>query len=295
MTSDRADSQRRLKKYSLSDDLLPFERVTVDELRPYLAAAGGDPFEAHLHSFNQIIWFRGGAGLHLVDFVEHAYGPQTLVYVPHGAVHAFREDKACSGVILHFDDAMAMGSSDGQSLPGILRTLAFSSRPTRALSASQASSFDSYLEALSSEVSSDEDFGKATAVEAALRLLLVSVCRRFRETAEPRAKGYKTYLEFLELVEICFTEGMSIEAYAKRLGVSSKTLSRSVRDAASCSPSHVIAERVALEMKRLLVHTDLSVKEIAARLGMGDASYSTRFFRKHCGVPPSAFRERGWR
>ena len=187
MTSDRADSP--LKKYSLPGDLLPFERVTVDDLRPYLAAAGDDPFEAHLHSFNQIIWFRAGAGLHLVDFVEYAYGSQTLVYVPHGAVHAFREDKASSGVILHFDDAMAMGSSDGQSLPGILRTLAFSSRPTRALSASQASSLESYLEALSSEVSSHETFGKVTAVEAALRLLLVGVCRQFRENVEPSAKA----------------------------------------------------------------------------------------------------------
>jgi AraC-like DNA-binding protein len=280
-----------LERYRLPGDLLPFERVTVDELRPYLAAAGGAPYEAHLHGFNQIIWFRAGAGLHLADFVEYEYGPRTLVYVPHGAVHAFRGDNASDGVILHFDDAMAMGSSDGQSLPSILRTLAFSSRPTRALSASQASSLESRLESLSSEVSSRETFGKATAIEAALRLVLVRVCRQFQEAAEPGSKDYTRYLEFLELVESRFREGMPVEAYAKRLGVSSKTLSRSVRDAASCSPSHVVAERVALEMKRPLVHTDLSVKEVAARVGMADASYSTRFFRKRCGVTPSAFRK----
>ena len=47
-------------------------------------------------------------------------------------------------------------------------------------------------------------------------------------------------------------------------------------------------------MKRLLVHTDLSVKEIAGRMGMNDASYLTRFFRKQAGVAPSAFRA-SWR
>ena len=73
-----------MKKYSLADNLPPSERVTLDDLRSYLARAGGDPFEVHLHSFNQILWFRAGSGTHLVDFVEYPYGPQTLLYVPHG-------------------------------------------------------------------------------------------------------------------------------------------------------------------------------------------------------------------
>ncbi len=42
-----------MKKYSLSDNLPPSELVTLDELRPYLARAGRDPFEAHLHSFTR--------------------------------------------------------------------------------------------------------------------------------------------------------------------------------------------------------------------------------------------------
>jgi len=190
-----------MKKYSLSDNLPPSELVTLDELRPYLALAGRDPFEVHLHSFNQIVWFRAGAGVHLVDFVEHSYGPQTLVYVPHGAVHAFREDDALDGAILHFDDVMAMGSSDGQSLPGILRLLALSSRYSRTLSSAQALLLESSIEMLASELSAQDTFGKSTAIEAALRLLLVRVCRQFQETTEPRSAEYKLYLEFLGLVE----------------------------------------------------------------------------------------------
>ncbi len=283
-----------MKTYSLPDNLPPSELVTLDELRPYLALAGRDPFEAHLHSFNQIVWFRAGKGVHLVDFVEYSYGPQTLVYVPHGAVHAFRNDDALDGAILHFDDVMAMGSSDGQSLPGILRLLALSSRPSRTLSSAQALIMESSIETLASELSAEDDFGMPTAIEAALRLLLVRVCRLFRETGEPRSTEYKRYLEFLGLVECHYSAGLSVEAYATQLGVSSKTLSRSVHDAASCSPKDVISERLALEMKRLLVHTDLSVKEIAGRLGMNDASYLTRFFRKQAGVAPSAFRA-SWR
>ena len=202
-----------MQKYSLPDNLPPSERVTLDELRPYLALHGRDPFEAHLHSFNQIVWFRAGAGVHLVDFVEHAYGQQTLVYVPHGAVHAFRKDDALDGAILHFDDVMAMGSSDGQSLPGILRSLALSSGHSRTLSSAQALLLESSIEMLASELSAQDTFGKSTAIEAALRLLLVRVCRQFQETTEPRSTEYKRYLEFLGLVECHYSEGLSIEAY----------------------------------------------------------------------------------
>jgi AraC-like DNA-binding protein len=294
LTGARAAIGRKMKKYGFAGDLPPSELVTLDGLRPYLARAGRDPFEAHLHSFNQILWFRAGEGVHLVDFVEHPYGPQTLLYVPHGAVHAFREDDALDGAILHFDDVMAMGSSDGQSLPGILRLLALGSRHTRTLSSAQALEMESSIEMLALELSAQDDFGKSTAIEAALRLLLVRVCRQFRETTEPRSTEYKRYLDFLGLVESHYAEGLSIEAYATQIGVSSKTLSRSVHDAASCSPKDVISERLTLEMKRLLVHTDLTVKEIAGRLGIHDASYLTRFFRKQAGVAPSAFRA-SWR
>ena len=283
-----------MDKYSFADNLPPSELVTLSGLRPYLARAGRAPFEVHQHSFNQIVWFRAGAGVHLVDFVEHSYGPQTLVYVPHGAVHAFRKDEALDGVLIHFDDVMAMGSSDGQSLPGILRSLALGSHPARTLSSAQALQLESCIEMLASELSAQDDFGISTAIEAALRLLLVRVCRHFRETTEPRSTEYKRYLEFLGLVEGHYSEGLSVAEYATHLGVSSKTLSRTVHDAASCSPKDVISERLTLETKRLLVHTDLSVKEIAGRLGMNDASYLTRFFRKQARVTPSAFRA-SWR
>ena len=281
--------------YSLADNLPPSEQVAIHDLRPYLAeTGGGDPFVAHLHTFNQIIWFRAGVGVHLVDFVEHSYSPQTIFYIPHGAVHAFRPDDSLDGVLLHFDDVMAMGSSDGQSLPGVLRTLALSSSYSRTLASEQARLVESSLEMLASELNGQDNFGKSTAIEAILRVLLVRVCRQFREAAKPRSTEHKQYLEFLGLVESHYGEGLSVEAYAEQLGVSSKTLSRTVHHAASCSPQQVISDRLTLETKRLLVHTDLSVKKIAESLGIHDPSYLTRFFRKQTGVVPSAFRE-SWR
>ena len=270
------------------------ELVTMAEMQPYLAASGTAPFVAHLHSFNQILWFRRGAGSHLIDFVEHEYVPNTLFYIPHGAVHAFREDPDSSGVILHFDDVMAMWGGAGQTLPGVLRSLVFGASACQTLSTQEATGLEASFDAISAELTGGEEFGRSAAIEAALRLLLVRVSRRFQGGSEPKSPDHNRHLEFLELVERDFTKGLSVEAYARTLGVSAKTLSRTIRKASSRSPSQVIADRMILEMKRLLVHTSLSVKEIAGQLGIEDASYATRFFRKHCGVAPSDFRD-SWR
>jgi len=57
------------------------------------------------------------------------------------------------------------------------------------------------------------------------------------------------------------------------------------------SPSQLIADRVILEAKRLLVHTTDSVKEIAYLLNFNEATYFYRFFKKYTGQTPEHFRD----
>ncbi|MBP3605287.1 MAG: helix-turn-helix domain-containing protein, partial [Clostridia bacterium] len=44
--------------------------------------------------------------------------------------------------------------------------------------------------------------------------------------------------------------------------------------------------------KELLLELSLSVAEVAARCGFEDESYFCRFFKKHEGISPGAFRRR---
>lgn len=46
-----------------------------------------------------------------------------------------------------------------------------------------------------------------------------------------------------------------------------------------------------LEAKRLLLHTDQSIQQIAASLGCEDQSNFTKAFRKATGETPSRFRK----
>ena len=81
-------------------------------------------------------------------------------------------------------------------------------------------------------------------------------------------------------------------AYAQKLNISTPYLNECVKHATGHSVSHQIQDRVLLETKRLLYHSDKSIKEIASEMGYDDYTYFTRFFRKLTGLTPSAFRRK---
>jgi len=54
--------------------------------------------------------------------------------------------------------------------------------------------------------------------------------------------------------------------------------------------SELINEHIILEAKRYLLATPNQIKDIADHLGYEDTSYFIRFFKKHTGHSPEAFR-----
>ena len=57
------------------------------------------------------------------------------------------------------------------------------------------------------------------------------------------------------------------------------------------TPNELIKNRLLLEAKRYLAHSELSAKEIAYKLGYEDEAYFSRFFNKHAGNTPIHFRK----
>jgi AraC family transcriptional activator of pobA len=49
--------------------------------------------------------------------------------------------------------------------------------------------------------------------------------------------------------------------------------------------------RLLMEAQRLLIYTSASAVQIAAELGFQDPAYFSRFFKRHTGLTPLAFRQ----
>lgn len=97
---------------------------------------------------------------------------------------------------------------------------------------------------------------------------------------------------FKELLERNFASAKRPTEYAQQLNISSPYLNECVKNTTGFSVSHHIQQRVILEAKRLLYHSDISVKEIASELGYDDYPYFSRLFTKVSGMTALAFRNK---
>ncbi|MFX1707478.1 helix-turn-helix transcriptional regulator [Chitinophaga sp. CC14] len=99
-------------------------------------------------------------------------------------------------------------------------------------------------------------------------------------------KGFKV------LLERNFSTIKRPSDYADRLSISVSYLNECVKNVSGYPVSHHIQQRIVLEAKRLLYHTNKSVKEIAMELGYEDYAYFSRLFSKLTGMSALAFRSK---
>jgi AraC family transcriptional activator of pobA len=152
------------------------------------------------------------------------------------------------------------------------------------------------LEAIAREAR-DPGRGAGAVLRAHLTLLLVEMWRLAAQAGkEPgdAATGAAGALlqQFSHLVELHYRAHWPVERYAATLCVTTDRLHAAcVRDAGK-APRALIHERLAAEARVRLEQLDLSVEQIGFGLGFRDAGYFNRFFRRHVGMPPGAYRHR---
>lgn len=107
------------------------------------------------------------------------------------------------------------------------------------------------------------------------------------------ARQFARVIEFRRLLDAQFLEHREVAWYARTLSCSSRTLSRATLAVTGRSAKALISDRVALEAKRLLVHTRQPIRAIAEALGFDEPTNFVKFFRREVGPTPTAFRGLG--
>ena len=79
--------------------------------------------------------------------------------------------------------------------------------------------------------------------------------------------------------------------YADKMCVTPKYLSKIVKETSGRSVPDWLSELLILDAKNMLRHTDMTIKEISARLYFPSQSFFFRFFKNHTGQTPTQYRE----
>jgi len=97
---------------------------------------------------------------------------------------------------------------------------------------------------------------------------------------------------FRRLIEAHCLDHWPVSRYAAELALSESSLNRLSLNLAGGTAFELVQQRLALEARRRLTYVAGPVAMIAAELGFKDPAYFCRFFRKHTGLSPTAFRRR---
>nr|WP_293844039.1 helix-turn-helix transcriptional regulator [uncultured Arsenicibacter sp.] len=127
----------------------------------------------------------------------------------------------------------------------------------------------------------------------ACNALIALILSAYLEQAQSTGKLSRFELitqAFRESLERNYTTVKRPVDYARQLHITTAYLNECVKNATGYSVSQQIQQRIILEAKRLLYHSNQSVKEIAAELGYDDYPYFSRLFTKVTGMSALAFR-----
>ncbi|MBC5773672.1 helix-turn-helix transcriptional regulator [Pontibacter sp. KCTC 32443] len=95
--------------------------------------------------------------------------------------------------------------------------------------------------------------------------------------------------QFKKLLELHIKEKQRISEYAELLGISRITLNKAVQVQFNVTAMHLLKQRLLFEIKNYLIHSGLTVAEIAHELHFSEPNHLMRFFKTQTGQTTSEF------
>lgn len=97
-------------------------------------------------------------------------------------------------------------------------------------------------------------------------------------------------MRFADLVGHRFRKHRDVQHYAHQLHVTPKYLTETVKEISGKNAGEIIDDFVIIEAKVLLADATLSIAQVTQQLHFSDQSFFGKFFKRHVGVSPKAYR-----
>ncbi|GAB4042103.1 MAG: helix-turn-helix domain-containing protein [Rubrivivax sp.] len=243
------------------------------------------------HGLHQVLWLRSGPVQALLDESRsEAEGPLAIT-IPPAVAHAFRFAPHTDGLVLTLDARHVLEGGDEPGLGGALATL-FEAPRVLPVPVHEAERLHQLFASLHLEARHDEASPLPVWLARCVLWRLAQLARRDAAGAPREAGRDALYTRWLVLLEAHYHEHWPVTRYAERLGLSTERLNRLVRAETGRTAQALLHDRLLREACRRLVHVAAPVSRIGFELGFEDPAYFCRFFKRHAGVGPKAYRER---
>lgn len=231
-----------------------------------------DSLETHSHPWSQLLCYLSGTGTLVIRGREHTVTPGAVAWVPGRHRHGFREARGRRPLCMALDVRLTpqpparLAALNQSELAKIRRCLAELSR------LKNPSAIESRLQA------------------ASLALAILDIQFRALDFLPRNAPPVPAFIKkFRTLAAQPALARATITELAGRTGFQPDHLNRAFKRATGIT---LRQERDAIRLAhaKAALAAGLPVGEAAARGGFDDANYFARWFRRHTGTAPSAFR-----
>jgi AraC-like DNA-binding protein len=264
------------------------------ELRHFIPTDKKQKYVPHRHNYYEVFVFTKGGGKHMIDFKEYTIKDNSLHFISPGMIHTIKRDATCVGYVVTFTDELYQTLQQSSTLFKIQLYHNHQLPPMVECGATEMPFVLSLISQLSNEYTTNQVM-RDEFVLSCLTSLLIHANRMFltqqsyqhsTPMIDERVQHFRKWLDD------SLAEKPMVSVLADKLGMTPKQLNTLIKKQTGLAPIEHINKRIVIEAKRLLVHTELSVKEIAYALHFDDPAYFGRFFRRHTKETPQQFRDR---
>jgi len=248
-----------------------------------------DPRAPHRLTFFALLIVTEGAGNHQIDLKKYPLKKGTVLKIAKGQLHAFQEQMGYDGYLVIFTEDFVLKYFSKSSIDFISHLYNYHiSEPLV-----ENSTFnESFLELVDKELKSENTYAQKNIVAKMLELYLLRLERLVHtvDSTKLNKDHYPLFFEFKNLVEKNIRETRNVKDYAETLSISAKHLNKIVQRFTLSTAKYFIDQYVILEIKRAILSTNKSLKEIAYDLGFDEVTNFTKFFKKHTGFTPKEYK-----
>ena len=250
-------------------------------------------FEHHKISFFVIVIITHGKGKHSINYKDYDYKKGTVFTLRKNNIHKFYKTNA-QGKFLVFTENFVIRYADKietLKLFQLFNEMLVS--PKLQLNNSDFAEIISLVHQIEKEYLQVRD---DHSIEIIRNLTQVIIHKLFRIKSKNkeilRDKKYQSkFITLQKLIEKHCFESKKVAYYAKKMSVTSKTLNNITQNTIDKSAKSFIDEVLILQIKRLIINSDLSFTEIAYQAGFDDSTNFFKYFRKKTGRSPKQFKE----
>ena len=288
------ENNSQLPVYSLHNFSSPERKSQQFQVEVFDAKRHFSVKYPHRHDFFEVLYLMKGSGFHVIDSNKYEIKPPCVFFMSPGQAHKLEFSNDIEGYIYIFTADFYLANRSNQN--SLIEFPFFynlqQDNPPLLLEKKDDIQFLEQLFLRSISELKDNQTNLLDTLRSLLDLILTSCTSRYKtnEALESKGKGYLLVKRFYHLIEENSHKNMSLKEYAQLLAVTPNHLTQMVKQYTGQTSNQIVKAKQVLEIKRLLVHTNLSVAEIAHQLNFEDQSYFTKFFKREAGYSPLQYR-----